>query len=699
MRESVLLLLLINLLRTNLAGSEEMEESESHDKDETAAFIPSLLLGTATADLFNPCPKHTTGLAGQAFCELINILIVSQCLLAAPCSYPVDKAGCCTLPAAYDFIVIGGGTAGSVIAARLSEVAKWKVLLLEAGGDPPLTSDIPGFHWNLLRSDIDWEFKTERERGLFNGYMGRVNRWPRGKVLGGTSSISSMLYVRGMAKEFDNLASIGVSGWSYPEVLKYFKRTEDMRDLRILNSPAASVLHSRGGPMTLSRFGERELIMDIIEKAGSELGHPSNFDINGANLAGFATHNQGTIRNGERLNTAKAFLNPVKKRKNLFVIKHAFVSKLLICHKTKRAYGVEYFYRNEKVPRHAHATKEIVLSAGTVGSPKILILSGIGPRHHLKELNIILEKNSAVGLNLQDHLMFPGAPITLSTGLEERTPLDVLDHAYEYLTRRTGPLSRIGATEVLGYINLFGDDTPDILLQFLFFVANETENLLDFMKGIGVEEDIYLQYHDLNKMNDLLIPLPTLLHPKSTGSIRLKSKDSDDTPIIRTGYLNDLYDLDAVIMSIRMIQSMTRTRPMKLFNASVEFLSFPGCCGLELDSDPYWACAISHLAGTGHNQVGTCRMGSCNDPASVVDENLKVIGIFGLRVADSSVIPKAQSALPLATTIMIGEKASDMIKTDWRDSYETKKCPTKKPTKDRRYKQRSHKDKTNKLKE
>lgn len=606
--------------------------------------------------------------------------------------------GTCSMPTTFDFIVVGGGTAGSVIAARLSEVAKWNVLLLEAGGDPPLTSDIPGFHWNLLRSDIDWEFKTERERGLFNGYMGRVNRWPRGKVLGGSSSLSSMLYVRGMAKEFDNLASIGVSGWSYPEVLKYFKRTEDMRDLSILNSPAASVLHARGGPMTLSRFGERELIMDIIEKAGAEMGHPSNFDINGANLAGFATRNQGTIRNGERLNTAKAFLNPVKKRKNLYVIKHAFVSKLQICHKTKRAFAVEYYYRNEKVPRFAHVSKEIILSAGTVGTPKILILSGVGPKNHLEELNIIIEKDLAVGLNLQDHLMFPGVPITLNTGLEARTPLDVLDHAYEYLTRRTGPLARIGATEVLGYLNVYGDDTPDILLQFLFFIANETENLLDFMKGIGVEEDIYLQYHALNKRSDLLIPLPTLLHPKSRGHIRLKSSDFDDTPIIRTGYLNNLFDLDAMLLAIRTVQSLAMTKPMKLFNASVEFLTFPGCCGLELDSDPYWACAISHLAGTAHNQVGTCRMGSCLDPTSVVDEALKVIGINGLRVADSSIIPKAQSALPLATTIMIGEKVSDMIKTDWRDTYEPHKCPTKAPIKDQQYKQKIQKSKTRKPK-
>ena len=585
-------------------------------------------------------------------------------------------AGDYDTPTVFDFIVVGGGTAGSAIAARLSEIARWKILLLEAGGDPPFSSDVPSFHWNLHKSDIDWQFKTERERGLFNGFMGRVNRWPRGKVLGGTSTISAMLYVRGMASEFDNLAGKGVSGWSYSEVFRYFKKSEDMRDLKILNSQGNSMLHSRGGPLTLSSFGGQELITEIIAKAGIEMGYPANFDINGANLAGFTSYNQGTVRNGERLNTAKAFLNPIKKRKNLFVIKYAYVSKLLICYKTKRVYGVEYFYRTEKYARIVRATKEVILSAGTIGSPRVLLLSGIGPEQHLNDMKIFVQQDLPVGNNLQDHLMFPGVPITLNTGTEPRTPTDLLDHAYEYLTRRSGPFSRIGASEILGFINLINDETPDVLLQFIFCVANETECLLDFMKALGVEEDIALQYYELNRRSDLLIPLPLLLHPRSKGYMRLKSSDPEDMPVIRAGYINRLEDLQLFLQGIRIIENLAKTKPMKLFNASVEFISFPGCRGLEKDSDPYWACAISHLAGTGHNQVGTCKMGSRADPEAVVDGALKVIGIRGLRVADASVIPQAMSSLPLATTVMIAEKVSDMIKAEWLPNYDPRSTPT-----------------------
>lgn len=583
----------------------------------------------------------------------------------------------------FDFIVIGGGTAGAVIASRLSEIADWNVLLLEAGANPPLTSDVPRLWRSLQRTDMDWSYNTAREKGLYNGLLGHVNKWPAGKVLGGTSTLNAMHYIRGASLDYDMMASDGNIGWSYRDVLPYLKKSEDMRDKTIINNIVFPQYHARDGPLTLSSYGFMSSIVPILQNACLELGYQSNTDLNGPSFAGFITTNQGIVRTGERLNTAKAFLNPVKSRKNLFIIKLAFVKRVLICPQTMRAYGVEFTYRSEINSRILRASREIIISAGTVMSPIILMHSGVGPRNELEEKGIRNLKNLRVGWNLQDHAEFVGAPITLNTGEAPFTPLDHLDSAYEYLTRRTGILTTIGANELVACLNLGNDDRPDILLKFFFARRNSSDELLTFFRNRIFDEDLILQFYEMNKNADLLIPVPYLLHPRSTGRITIKSNNTDDFPVIIGGYMSDPRDLIEMLKAVRFIQTLANSGVMKEKRAKVKPLVYPGCCHIDIDSDFYWACAFSQIVGSGYSPVGSCKMGPPTDPDAVVDPQLRVYGVKGLRVADASIIPTSLSAPPMATVIMIGEKVSDMIKLCWIPDYQpwsTTRSPYKMPT-------------------
>ncbi|CAH1404138.1 unnamed protein product [Nezara viridula] len=647
---------------------EDVEEPPSLG-DEEAAFVASALHTGCAGDIFNPCPGHATGIAGEAFADLINTILLSSCLLSPPCAYPPNVGDNCISKTIFDFIVIGGGTSGSVVASRLSEVADWNILLLEAGGDPPMTSDVPLFHINLQRTDIDWNFLTSREVGLFNGLMGRVNRWPRGKTLGGTSAMGSMLYIRGHRRDFDNIAAKGNVGWAYDDLLPYYLKSEDMRELAKLDSPVFSSFHKSGGPLTISRFGPTVPIVEMLQKAASELGAFPNGDLNVQNMPGMASPNVGTVRNGERVNTAKAFLSPVRARKNLFVIKYARVTKIHICPQTKRAYGVEYVYRTETAARTLRTSREIIVCAGAVNSPVLLMLSGVGPKNDLELNNIYVIQNLRVGRNLRDTVTYPLMLTRLNFQNESVSPLESLDAAYEYLTRRTGPLAGIGSEELVGMVSNDEDDYPDIQLRFIYARFNETEVITDLSKAHGFEEEIVVGLLEKLKYHDLIITQMSLLRPHSVGTIRLKSNDPDGAPLIISNYLEHPKDFTELMYGIRFIEKLVNTKTMHKYNASMDYVDFAGCCGIPYGSDYYWSCAFSHIAGTGHNQIGTCKMGPCEDPDAVVDPQLRVHGIHGLRVADASILPSSVTGSTMATVIMIGEKVSDMIKYQWIPNY------------------------------
>ena len=615
----------------------------------------------------NPCPGHTSGRAGVVFRNLINTIMVSQCALASPCMFPDDFGpymgqSCGGNCVQFDFIIVGGGTAGCVIANRLSEIESWSILLIEAGGDPPISSDVPKFYMSQQLSCIDWKFKTEKEEGMYQGMIGQRNLWPAGKVLGGTSTIGRMLYNRGHAVDYDLWANVGNIGWSYQEILHYFKKAEDMRDKEVMSCPEMNQYHGIGGYLALDTFKSRELLVEQIKDAARELSYEVIKDSDGPVTTGFFSAH-ATLKDGERLSTAKAYLSPVRDRPNIFVIKHSYVTKILF--NSKRAVGVEYKWRNETKLRTAMVKKEVIITAGTINSAKLLMLSGIGPAKHLSKLGIPVLSDLRVGFNLQDHVTFGGTVMTLNKTKKTPSPLQNLDSAYEYLSRRTGHFATIHESEVLGFIGIHDDEKPDLEMFHLFIKQNDMTTFNMWASTLNLIPDVREMYIKLLLDYDLLIIMPVVLRPLSRGLVQLRSCDPFDPPVIFSGHLREVADLDQMLSGIKFVTVMADTVALRRLEAEIKRLNFPGCCEEEFNTDGYWTCALSHLGTTFGDYVGTAKMGTACDKTAVVDPMLKVYGVKGLRVADASIMPYIPSGNMMAPVVAIAEKASDMIKADW----------------------------------
>jgi len=615
------------------------------------------------------CPVNAdmSGASAVLFTSLITTLMQSQKQLGNPDDYPDDATS--HLLDEYDFIVVGAGSAGAVVASRLSEVSQWKVLLLEAGGDPTPTSDIPSLAFTLQKTDIDWQYQTEPEEGMCQGLKDKRCNWPRGKVLGGSSVLNFMIYIRGMKADYDAWAAAGNYGWSYEEVLPYFKKSQDITSERLLKQDSnGQTYHAKGGPLTLEEFEKTEFGETILQ-AVKEMGYETLDDLNGENQLGFGNL-FGNVGNGIRCNTVKAFLSPIKFRENLHVAKHAHVTRILINDQTKTAYGVEFKTKDGNI-LSVKFRNEVILSAGAINSPQILMLSGIGPQQHLEEIGIKpVISNLKVGENLQDHIFFPGTVFNIKKSEHyQMSPQSLLDIYYYYLTRRTGPLStHLGAT-VSGFIKtkFTEDERPDLQLHFLALLANDTTavNLLSHV--IGFPEQTTKSFYEIISYSDFYFVLPTLIRPKSKGKILLQSQLPHEHPKIFAGYFSDPEGKDLAVMleGIKFAQELMKTKVMKAKEAKQRKVFIEGCENLEFDSTGYWECLLRHIGTTVYHPVGTCKMGPSSDPGAVVDPELRVHGVKGIRVADASIMPNIVSSNTNAASIMIGEKAADMIKKEW----------------------------------
>ncbi|XP_063219270.1 glucose dehydrogenase [FAD, quinone] [Bacillus rossius redtenbacheri] len=580
--------------------------------------------------------------------------------LMDPESRPIDVETQ-LLSAQYDFVVVGAGSAGAVLANRLTELEPWTLLLLEAGGDETEISDVPLLAAYLQLSKLDWKYKTEPQGTACLGMKnGRCN-WPRGKVIGGSSVLNYMLYVRGNRRDYDAWQSLGNPGWSYDDVLYYFKKSEDNRNPYLARTP----YHSTGGYLTVQEAPWHTPLAAAFVQAGEEMGY-ENRDINGEFQTGFMIP-QGTTRRGSRCSTGKAFLRPARLNKNLHVAMHAHVTRVLIDPRTKTAFGVE-FLRDGKL-HVVRASKEVILSAGSVNSPQLLMLSGVGPKEDLLKLNIPVVQDLQVGHNLQDHIGLGGFTfiINKSVSLVQSRYENVLS-VLNYAMFGDGPLTVLGGVEGLAFLSTkyvnASLDYPDIEFHFISGSTN-SDSGRQIRKAHGITEDFYRKVYEPINDRDVWSVFPVLLRPKSKGVIKLRSKNPFDYPLIYPNYFFHPADMATLVEGVKAALAMSRTKAFQRFGSRMHEIPYPGCTHIQMYTDEFWECLIRHYSVTIYHPVGTCKMGPSWDPSAVVDPDLKVHGVDRLRVIDASIMPTLVSGNTNAPVIMIAEKGSDIIKEYW----------------------------------
>jgi choline dehydrogenase-like flavoprotein len=525
----------------------------------------------------------------------------------------------------FDYIIVGGGTAGCILAERLSASPNRTVLLLEAGGHAKhIWITIPAGFSKLLSGDrFNWRFQTEPEPNVYD----RAIVVPRGKGLGGSSLINGMIYVRGQALDFDTWAQLGATGWSFQDVLPYFKRLE--------NFEGGGDLRGRGGPMTIERVSAHHELADAFIRAAGAAGYPENSDYNGETQEGFGYY-QVTQRKGRRWSVADAYLRPALSRRNLQVQTNAYVTRIDL--EDRRAVGVTYRLGHQE--RQVRAKAEVILTAGAVQTPHLLELSGIGDPHVISSVGISVKSDlRGVGKNYSDHFATRmNWRVKLPITLNERTRGWRLGLAVaQYVLQRKGILT-LGTGLAHGFVKTRPElSTPDV--QYFFMHASYADaatRALDREPGmtIGV----------------------TQLRPESRGTIHIKSPDPQTPPAIRPNFLAAPTDQESIIGGMRIARSIVEQPAMDRYRAHE---LNPGS---RVRSDEEWLDFARRTGQTIYHPVGTCRMGQ--GPDAVVDPTLKVHGIAGLRIADASVMPTIVSANTQAAVMMIAEKAADLITSE-----------------------------------
>ena len=542
-------------------------------------------------------------------------------------------------PILADYIVVGAGSAGCVLANRLTADGKTRVLLLEAGGDDRPTKNpgqfmsnlmihVPvGYSQTLKDPKVNWLYPTEPDP-----VTGRAHVWPRGKVLGGSSSINGLLYIRGQHADYDGWRQLGCEGWAWDDVRPYFLRAEHQERMGLDDH------HGAGGPLNVSDVTQTHEVSDDVIEACVEAGIPRNPDVNGAEQEGVGYY-QLTVKNGQRCSAAVAYLHPVMNRPNQRVETNALTTRVLF--EGKRAVGVEYIQNGET--KTAKASAEVILSGGAINSPQLLQLSGIGPADLLREKGIeVVADLPGVGENLQDHYVITNTyrlkPGTVSVN-ELTKGTRFLGETLKYIFQRKGLLSLSAA-----HIAVFCKSRPELSspdIQFHILPAT-----------MDVQKLMEQQVMELENQPGLTIA-PCQVRPESRGTIRIKSSNPTEYPAIQPNYLSDPIDQQVAVASLKWGRKIAAQPSLAKW---IESELLPGA---DFASDEMLL-EFARMAGsTIYHPVGTCQMGS--GPASVVGPQLRVHGIEGLRVVDASIMPRLVSGNTNAPTIMIAEKAADMI--------------------------------------
>ena len=548
----------------------------------------------------------------------------------------------------YDYIVVGGGAAGSVMASRLSEDKDKKILLLEAGGhydeNPKFLDPI---EWpSLLFTKHDWGYYTEPQEFSNFGFNENRSYWPRGRVLGGSATINLMQYTRGSKYDFDEWAVNGCTGWSYKDVLPYFLKSEDIQ----IEELKRSKYHSTGGPIAVSG-GRVTPLADLYMQAGRELGYNVT-DYNGEDQEGF-NYIQVTTRSGIRSNAGVEYLSATAERSNLHIAINSFVTKVDIGE--KRARGV-YVIRNGR-KQLIRARQEVIISSGAINSPQILMLSGVGPKDHLLEHGIDVVADLPVGQNLQDHQdVFIPTRINSSLSITQ-TLLDSMWTKLNFLIWGKGPISIAGSegTAFL-YLDEANRGKRSVQLQIVFLSSFLYDNF------INMKEELIKEYFGKDGNVDGFTTVLLNTRPRFRGEVKLKSNDPFDYPSMNPRYLSDPEDVNELISGVRIWEKIMQTSTFKSLGVTLDQAKISFCSQHVFRTDAYWECFLRHVATTSYHPCCTVKMGAISDPTSVLDPQLRVKGIKGLRVVDTSIFPNVTVGNTQAPTIMVAEKIADVIR-------------------------------------
>lgn len=533
------------------------------------------------------------------------------------------------MPDVFDYVVVGGGSGGCAVAGRLSEDDDVSVALLEAGGrGDNWVVTTPGALILMVSGPVNnWSFSTVPQPGL----NGRIGCQPRGKTLGGSSAINAMIYIRGHKADYDEWAVLGNEGWSYADVLPYFKKAED-------NSELGGEYHGKGGPLSVTKLQTDNPIHEVFLQAAREAQFRINDDFNGAEQEGLGIY-QVTQKDGERWSAARGYIHPhIDSRKNLNVITGARATRILF--EGKRAVGVEY--RQGKTTKQIRARREVILSLGAFQTPQLLMLSGVGDAAELAKHNIAsVHHLPGVGKNLHDHPDFVfgfRSNETHFTGLTFAGIGRIIKSIFQFRRERRGPMTS-NVAECGGFLKTRPDlERSDIQLHFCMAVIDDHGRTPFFGNGFSCHV--------------------CLLRPKSRGSVSLQSADPMQPPAIDPNFFGDPDDMESMVAAFKTTKRLLDAPALKAIETADVFTA-------DVHSDEDIRKAIRARADTVYHPVGSCKMG-VDDPMAVVDPQLKVYGLEGLRIADASIMPTIVGGNTNAPTIMIGEKAADMIKAERR---------------------------------
>uniref|UniRef100_W4VSN3 Putative GMC oxidoreductase n=1 Tax=Phaedon cochleariae TaxID=80249 RepID=W4VSN3_PHACE len=560
----------------------------------------------------------------------------------------------------YDFVIVGGGVAGSVIASRLSEIRQWNILVLEAGKiESSEFNQIMGYAAFLSLSDMSWGFRSVPQTTACLGFVNQSCRAFRARGMGGTSLMNGAVYERGMPSTFDEWAEItNDPSWSYENILPLFKRSEDFH-LRNPNTPVEWNYHGRGGLLNVEQKIPQDYLASLFLQGHSELGSDIR-DYNGRSQLG-ASIFQLYTKNGRRQNVYEAFLQPVEHRRpNLHIMTESYVTKIDIQRMMNEATGV-IFTRHGKTYR-VKTTKDVILTAGVFQTPQILMLSGIGPMEHLQEMGIHVIRDLEVGSQLKEDPLCQAIYVTTNM----TKPVETLDQNLRDFLRGEGSLTQAYSTSGVAFQRSQFEEKNYADLEFIAATLDKS----DFdVRYAGWKNETYQAAWGENS-NAIAINVHNV-NPRSSGTVRLNSADPFDHPLIDFNLMSDSegHDMAVLYEGVRRVFDLMQTPTFQTLNPDYRGNPLPGCEQHEFLSKEYWYCFLRHTCTAANHVRGSCPMGKDPREGAIVDSRFRVFGVRRLIVADSSVMPTSMSGHPTGTILMIAEKAADTIKSQYPHSH------------------------------